>query len=106
MEARQYLVAAERIQPTARLYRLWSACEDAQGHFNEGRRYLDLAENAAPAKVWTCRETGRIYEHWSPVAEPHGSFNTIIWDYPRPVLAGGMPDDVAALIEGARELTA
>lgn len=104
MEARQYLVAAERIQPTARLYRLWAACEDAQGHFNEGRRFMDLAETAVPEKVWTCRESGRIYEQWMPVAEPHGSFNTIVWDYPRPGLGAHLPADVAAVIEGAAVL--
>lgn len=93
-EARQYLVAAERLQPSARLYRLWAACEEAQGHFNEERRYLDLAVNAAPEKVWTCRETGRIYEGWTPIAAPHGAFNTIVWDYPRPGLAAGLPGDI------------
>lgn len=97
-EARQYLVAAERLEPGARLYRLWATCEEAQGHFNEERRYNELAQNAAPDKVWTCRETGRIYEHWSPIAEPHGSFNTIAWDYPRPGTT--VPQDVADIVEG------
>lgn len=86
-EARQYLVAAERIAPGARLYRLWAACEEAQGHFGEERRFNDLAATAPGDRMWVCRETGRIYEQWSPIAQPHGSFNTIAWDYPR----GGVP---------------
>jgi HemY protein len=85
-EARQYLVAAERIAPGARLYRFWAACEEAQGHFNEERRFNDLAASAPPDKVWVCRETGRIYEEWSVIAQPHGSFNTISWDHPRSTL--------------------
>lgn len=95
-DARTHLVAAERLRPTARLYTLWAACEDAQGHFNEGHRHRDLAETATPDKVWTCRETGRIYEHWSPVAEPHGAFNTIVWDDPRPGFIEALPTDLDA----------
>ena len=39
----------------------------------------EKAADAAADKVWICRETGRIYDRWSPIAEPHGSFNTIVW---------------------------
>jgi HemY protein len=105
-EARQHLVAAERLHPTARLYRLWAACEDAQGHFNEGHRHRDLAETAAPDKVWTCRETGRIYERWSPVAEPHGAFNTIVWGDPHPGLAETLPGDLMELPDSPAALPA
>jgi HemY protein len=105
-EARQYLVAAERIQPSARLYRLWAACEDAQGHFNEERRFADLAASAPPDKVWVCRESGRIYEQWSAIAEPHGSFNTIVWDHPQLRTGTGLSVDVGDFIDGAAMLPA
>lgn len=82
-EAWQYLAMAEKLRPNARLYRLWAQMEEKTGHTESARRYWEKAADAPPDKVWTCRETGRIYEHWSPVAEPHGAFNTIVWDDPR-----------------------
>lgn len=81
-EAWQYLAAAEKIRPNARLYRLWAQMEEKTGHGESAKRYWEKAADAAADKVWTCRETGRIYERWSPIAEPHGSFNTIIWGDP------------------------
>ena len=81
-EAWQFLSAAEKIRPSARLYRLWAQVEEKTGHAESARRYWEKAADAPGDKVWTCRETGRIYEHWSPVAEPHGAFNTIVWDDP------------------------
>lgn len=81
-EARQYLKMAEQIKPSARLYRLWSLMEREQGHEEAARAYLDKAEHAAVDKVWTCKDSGQVYEKWSPIAQPHGSFNTIIWGYP------------------------
>lgn len=80
--AEQYLSMAETIRPSARIYRLKARLEDLRGHPETAKRLLEEAGNAPPNKVWTCIETGRIYESWSPVAEPHGSFNTIIWGYP------------------------
>lgn len=81
-EAWQYLSAAEKIRPNARLYRLWAQMEEKTSHGEAAKRYWEKAADAPADKVWTCRETGRIYDHWSPIAEPHGSFNTIVWDYP------------------------
>ncbi len=85
-EARQYLRMAESMQqaPSARLYRLRAEMEEQLSHPAEARHWQDKAAQAAPDRVWTCRETGRIYDRWSPVAEPHGAFNTIVWDYPSP----------------------
>jgi HemY protein len=42
----------------------------------DGFAFNEVQEKAN-GKAWHCRETGRLYKHWSPVAEPHGSFNTI-----------------------------
>jgi HemY protein len=82
-EARQYLAMAESIRPSARLYRLRSLMEEQLSHPSEARHWLEKAADAAADPVWTCRDTGQVYEHWSPIAEPHGSFNTIVWDYPQ-----------------------
>lgn len=82
-EAWQYLAAAEKIRPNARLYRLWAQMEEKTGHGESAKRYWEKAADAAPDRVWTCRETGQIYERWTPVAAPHGSFNTIVWGDPK-----------------------
>lgn len=86
-EARQYLAMAEKLQPNARLYRLWAKFAERQHQPEEARHWLEKAADARPDKVWVCRETGRLYDRWSAVAEPHGGFNTIVWEDPQ-VLAG------------------
>lgn len=86
-EARQYLAMAEKLQPNARLYRLWAKFAERQHQPEESRHWLEKATEAKPDKVWVCRETGRIYDHWQAIAEPHGGFNTIVWDDPQ-MLAG------------------
>ena len=82
-EAWQYLSAAEKIRPNARLYRLWAQMEEKTGHSESAKRLWEKAADAPGDKMWICRETGAIYEHWSPLALPHGAFNTIRWDDPR-----------------------
>ncbi len=85
-EARAYLKQAEKIRPGAGLYRLWAELEEKSTHDMDAvRGWLEKAADAPAGKVWTCRETGRIYESWSPVAQPHGAFNTIEWGFPQPV---------------------
>lgn len=81
-EARQYLSAAEEIKHTGRGYLLRAAMEEQLGHPGEAHYWMDKAANADADPVWTCRDTGQIYERWSPIAEPHGAFNTIIWGFP------------------------
>ncbi len=82
-QAREYLNMAAQIQPSARLYRMYAELEEMLYNTNEAKEWLEKAADAPPDKVWTCRETGQIYERWMPVAKPHGSFNTIVWDYPK-----------------------
>lgn len=86
-EAWQYLSAAETLRPCARLYRLWAQMEEETGHKESARRYWEKAADAPGDKVWICAETGTIYAHWSPIAAPHGAFNTIRWADPRPQVA-------------------
>ena len=97
-EARAYLKNAEKIQGSAELYRLRARLEEKSGGDAASvRGWLEKAADASPSKVWTCRETGRVYDGWSPIALPHGSFNTIVWDYAGAARKGdviGAPNDL------------
>lgn len=82
-EAKAYLMAAEKIYPTAKLFHLRAMVEKNISHNEDGvEEILNKAKRALPDKRWTCVETGMIYEDWSAIAIPHESFNTIIWDVP------------------------
>lgn len=83
-EARGHLQQAEKIAPSAMLYRLMLKVERQAGADNHVIRALeDKLEMAPPSPVWHCRKTGIIYESWSPIARPHGTFNTILWGVPQ-----------------------
>lgn len=82
-EARAHLKKAEALRPSAQIYRLLAKLEEEEG----GNAYLiknwmEKAAEATPDPVWYCTVTGNIYSQWSPVAQPHGSFNTIVWGHP------------------------
>ncbi len=82
-EARHYLMEAQQKKPSARIYRLLAELEDLSTHDDEAaREWIEKASEAPADKCWVCKVTGHLYENWSAIAEPHGSFNTIIWDYP------------------------
>lgn len=82
-EARSYLRMAESIAPNPALYKLFAELEQKTGGGEaQIRQWLEKSFDASPQKVWVCQRTGIIYDHWSPIAQPHGSFNTITWDYP------------------------
>lgn len=82
-EAREHFRHADQGDSSARLYWLWATMEKRAG--SPGSVVQALQEKASsfpPDPCWVCRETGRIYEQWTPVAEPHGSFNSIHWAQP------------------------
>lgn len=82
-EARAYLTVAENLRPSAQVFRVRADLEEQATHNNMTvRSWLEQAASASPDPVWYCTQTGHIYEKWSPVAEPHGSFNTIEWGHP------------------------
>ena len=81
-QAREYLQKAEDIALSARLYKLYATLEDQSGHSADAYEWQEKAATAPPEKKWVCKQTGMTYEKWSPVAHPHGTFNSIIWDYP------------------------
>jgi HemY protein len=85
-EARDYFKKAEELsqgRASAGLYRSLAALEERSTHNETAiKHWLNKAADAPADKTWICRETGRVYDRWSPIAEPHGSFNTIIWAAP------------------------
>lgn len=96
-QAKAYLIAAEKLEPSANLYRQMAIVEQHTTHDDDNMHELMEKAALAPAdKVWVCNQTSIIYEHWEPIAEPHGSFNTIIWDYPLARVVGGEDDRVVA----------
>lgn len=81
-EAEQYLDKAQDLDPSARVFRAYSKLAEARGRTEDARYWMEKTASAPASKVWNCKKTGRIYEHWSPIALPHNGFNTIHWDYP------------------------
>ncbi len=95
-EARAHLSIAETLRPTAQVYRLRADLEEQTTRSAALiREWMEKAASAAPDSVWYCTLSGHIYESWSPVAEPHGSFNTIVWGNPA-VRAYAHPQSVLA----------
>jgi len=83
-EAKAYLMAAEKLYPTAEVFHLRAVVEKNMTHSDDTiEDALGKAVNAMPAKTWTCIETGMVYSEWSAIAMPHESFNTIVWDAPQ-----------------------
>ncbi len=90
-EARDHLARAEMIRPGMRLYKMLAELEESSGQGERAaRRWLEKAADSEPGKRWVCRETGRIYDQWYPIAAPHGSFNTIAWDFPHGPVRGAI----------------
>ncbi len=82
-EARAHLDAAQAIRSSAQIYRLRAKLEENSTHDQRrAKELLEMAGDAAPDPVWYCTQTGIVYSEWSPIALPHGSFNTIVWGHP------------------------
>jgi HemY protein len=82
-EAKAYLTVAEKIHPSARVFRQRAIVEQNSTQNDDAiHDLMEKAANALPDKKWVCRQTGLTYDSWSAIALPHESFNTIIWDYP------------------------
>ena len=82
--ARESLEKAQHLSPpTARIFRLLAIVEQNAGLNDQALdKVMQRAGQALPDKTWTCQETGLVYQEWNAIADPHGSFNTIIWDRP------------------------
>lgn len=82
-EAREFFKRAEDLHPSASLYQALATLEERSGHDETAiKNWLEKAAGAPAEKAWLCRETGLVYPRWAPVAQPHGSFNTIEWRAP------------------------
>lgn len=82
-EARKALEIAEDLRPTTKLYQLWAQLEEKETSDQlKIREWLEKANAAIGEKMWFCTETGRTYSDWTPRANPHKSFNTIVWGVP------------------------
>ncbi len=82
-EARDHLTKALECEETSSLYNLLAKLEErSNGEQSRIKDLQDKAKNAPMGKSWICRESGRIYPKWNAIAEPYGTFNTIIWDNP------------------------
>lgn len=82
-EARSYLESAEKIRPSKELYQMLADLERMSGKGEDtAKRWIDMAETAEPTRAWVCRDTGRFYNEWHVIAQPHGSFNSIEWTAP------------------------
>ncbi|MCK6417619.1 MAG: hypothetical protein L6Q57_01605 [Alphaproteobacteria bacterium] len=80
--ARGYYMKAEQLGPDQRLYAALASLEVQSGNSAAAGSWLEKQRDSAPAGVWICAQTGRIYPQWQPVAEPHGAFNSILWGLP------------------------
>ena len=83
-QAKSYLIAAEIIYPSTRVFQLMAIVEkNSTQNENTIHELMAKAGEALPEKVWVCKVSGLIYDAWAPLSVPHESFNTIVWDYPR-----------------------
>lgn len=99
--AQQYIERAGSIGANARLYRLRARLAQSQNRPEETAMMLRRADESPAEKTWVCSLTGRAYEEWMPVAAPHGSFNTIVWDYPRPLAYAHISADASDILLAA-----
>jgi HemY protein len=97
-EAQQYLNMAGTLGDSARLCRMRARLAEKRGHPAEAARWLEQAADAPGGEVWYCAQTGRLYENWSPIAQPHGAFNTIRWGRPQARPGDSRPDAVLPLL--------
>ena len=103
-DAREHFKRVEALGPSVDLYRALAELEERSGGGEAAARaWLEQAAGAPQDKAWVCTETGHVYDRWHPIAYPHGSFNTIVWDVPSHyggvVLLNEKADMVDALIE-------
>ena len=97
--ARSHIEQADACaRPGPRLYRLRARLAQALDRPEEASLMLRHANEAPAEKAWVCRQTGRIYDQWSPTAQPHGSFNTIVWDYPHAAMVDRAAMDRSELL--------
>lgn len=86
-EAREALRTIETThEADKRVYQLMVALEEQAKEEGTDEVFIAAlhikAAEAPSPQSWICRETGRLYSRWEPIAEPEGLFNTIEWGRP------------------------
>ncbi len=80
--AREALMRAVQIGPTASVYRLLAELEQAtNGEPEQIRRWLAKAVDAPPDPTWLCQSTGEARPEWAPFG-PDGKFDSLRWGLP------------------------
>lgn len=81
-EARAALQSAEELKATRRVYKLWAELEERAGRGEMAIRIrFEALATAEQDAAWICRVSGKTYEHWQPIADAPGGFNTIEWGH-------------------------
>lgn len=100
-EARTYLIAAEKIEERADVYQLWAELERLSTRNEEAEAaWLRKAHAALPKPEWICRLTHKRYNQWYAIAQPHGSFNTIVWQRPFAEIVSASAETISAFQHG------
>lgn len=78
-QARSHLLTAVAKQPTSRAYRLLAQVDEAEGHPDAARTWLEKATEAPAEPHWTCTECGHKPHSWSSLCGKCGGFDTLTW---------------------------
>ncbi len=79
-EARKSLTALSPEQRDVRYYDIMAALSRKEKHNEDmAQDYLSEGRTAPDSGHWICQVSNRKYSEWSPVAAPHGSFNSMLW---------------------------
>lgn len=79
-EARAALMRAEKLRPSAEVYRTWVRLEEKTTNRTDViRQWMDRAVSAPADPCWVCTKTGRSFAEWVPLVEPEGYINTLEW---------------------------
>lgn len=98
-KARRHLSQAESIGPTASVFRLLAALEEAEhGDLGKARYWLDQAAEARPDPGWVCDQCGSVAVDWSVFCGHCSAFDSLRWRSP----AGTRPLAVPHLTPAAR----
>ncbi len=82
-EAREHLMAAAQLHPSARVCRYMAELNDAEnGDMAAAREWLRRASLADPDPAWLCNNCGNAMAEWEPVCGRCESFDTLAWETP------------------------
>jgi HemY protein len=95
--ARAALERAQKLGPTASVYRLLAELEQAEGNGEKARLWLARAVDAPPDPAWLCETTGEARADWAPFG-PDGRFDSLRWGSPPKIVPLLRPGAAAELI--------